>query len=54
MVGEALKRSSAAMKTAGNDLNETIALAATANEIIQNPESVGNALKTVSINKLVA
>lgn len=54
MVGEALKRSSASMASANNTLEETISLIATANEVTQNPESVGNALKTVSINTLVA
>ena len=49
MVGEALKRSSASMNEANNSLEETIALIATANEVTQNPESVGNALKTVSM-----
>lgn len=48
-LGEALKRSSASMKTAGNTLEETIALVATANETIQNPETVGNAWKTISM-----
>lgn len=49
-LGEALKRSSASMASANNTLEETIALIATANEVTQNPESVGNALKTVSMN----
>ena len=53
-LGDALQRSSAALKTAGNDLNESIALIATANETIQNPESVGQGWKTISINYLVA
>lgn len=37
------------MKTAGNTLEQTIALVATANETIQNPETVGNAWKTISM-----
>ena len=53
-LGDALQRSSAALKTAGNDLNESIALIATANETIQNPTSVGQGWKTISINYLVA
>lgn len=48
-VGDALLRSAAAMHAAGNDINETIALATAANTIIQNPDSVGTALKTVSM-----
>ena len=53
-LGDALQRSSASLKTAGNDLNESIALIATANETIQNPTSVGQGWKTISINCLVA
>lgn len=50
MVGEALKRSSSAMVSANNDLNETVSLITAANIITQNPESVGNAIKTISMN----
>jgi hypothetical protein len=49
-LGEALKRSSAAMASANNSLEETLSLTAAANEVIQNPETVGNALKTISMN----
>ena len=48
-VGEALMRSASAMHAAGNDLDETIALATAANTVIQNPESVGTTLKTISM-----
>ena len=48
-VGEALQRSAAAMQAAGNSLDETIALVTAANTIVQNPESVGTTLKTVSM-----
>ena len=48
-VGEALLRSAAAMAAANNALDETIALATAANTIVQNPESVGTTLKTVSM-----
>ena len=48
-LGEALKRSSSSMRVANNSLDETIALITAANIITQNPESVGNALKTVSM-----
>lgn len=54
MVGDALQRSSAALKTAGNDLSESIALVATANETIQNATTIGQGWKTISINYLVA
>ena len=48
-VGEALLRSASAMKAANNTLDETIALAAAANTIVQDPEKVGTTLKTVSM-----
>nr|DAI72173.1 MAG TPA: minor tail protein [Bacteriophage sp.] len=48
-IGEALQRSAAAMSAAGNSLDETIALVAAANTIVQNPESVGTTLKTISM-----
>ena len=40
-IGDALKRSAAAMNAAGNSLEETVALVAAANTVVQNPESVG-------------
>lgn len=49
-LGEALKRSSAAMSAANNTLEETIALTTAANQVVQNPETVGNALKTISMD----
>lgn len=48
-VGDALLRSASAMHAAGNDLDETIALATAANTIIQSPEKVGTTLKTISM-----
>ncbi|MBO6289151.1 MAG: phage tail tape measure protein, partial [Alphaproteobacteria bacterium] len=48
-VGDALLRSSAAMKAAGNTIDETIALAAAANTVVQDPDKVGTTLKTVSM-----
>ena len=48
-IGEALQRSAAAMKSANNTLDETIALITAANTVVQNPDSVGTALKTVSM-----
>lgn len=53
-MGESLKRSSAAMKAANNDLNEVLALTVAANNVLQDPSVVGGALKTVSMDKLVA
>lgn len=48
-VGEAMQRSAAAMQAAGNTMDETLALIAAMNTVVQNPESVGTTLKTVSM-----
>lgn len=48
-IGEALQRSAAAMNAAGNNLDQTIALITAANTVVQNPDSVGTTLKTVSM-----
>lgn len=48
-VGDALLRSAAAMQSANNTLDETIALATASNTIVQDPEKVGTTLKTVSM-----
>lgn len=48
-IGEALLRSASAMHAAGNTLDETIALVTAANTIVQNPESVGTTMKTISM-----
>ena len=48
-VGDALLRSAAAMRAAGNDIDETIALVAAANTVVQDPDKVGTAMKTVSM-----
>lgn len=40
-IGDALQRSAAAMNAAGNTLEETAALVAAANTVVQNPDSVG-------------
>lgn len=40
-IGEALKRSAAALAEGGNTLDESIALITATNEVVQNPESVG-------------
>ena len=45
-VGEAMKRSASALAAAGNDMYESIALITAANSVVQDPESVGTALKT--------
>lgn len=46
---DSLTRSGAALYAAGNDLSQSLALTAAANTFVQNPESVGNALKTLSM-----
>ena len=48
-LADSLTRSSAALVAANNSLEESIAMTAAANTTIQNPESVGNALKVVSM-----
>ena len=48
-IGEALQRSASALAAAGNSLDESIALVTAANSVVQNPEIVGTALKTMSM-----
>ena len=48
-IGEALQRSSAALAVANNSLEESIGLVVAANDVIQNPEQVGTALKTLTM-----
>lgn len=48
-IGEALKRSASSMAAANNTLDETIALITAANTVVQDPDRVGNAFKTVSM-----
>jgi TP901 family phage tail tape measure protein len=48
-IGQAMKLSSSALKVANNDLDHSIALLVAGNNVIQSPEIVGNALKTVSL-----
>ena len=48
-LGQALQRSASSMAAANNTLDETIAMITAANEVAQNPEKVGNAMKTISM-----
>lgn len=48
-IGEAMQRSAAAMASANNTIDETIALITAANTIVQDPDSVGTTMKTVSM-----
>ena len=45
-IGEALQRSASSMAAANNTIDETIAMITAANEVAQNPDKVGNAMKT--------
>lgn len=48
-IGDAMQRSASALKEGGNTIDESIALITAANSVIQNPEQVGTALKTLSL-----
>ena len=48
-IGEALTRSASSLAAANNTLDESIALITGANTVVQNPESVGTAFKTLSM-----
>lgn len=45
----ALQSSSSALKTAKNDLDESIALATAANAVVQDPSKVGTGLRTIAL-----
>ena len=49
-IAEILKRSSASMAAANNSLDQTIALGTAAQEVVQNAEVVGTALKSSAMN----
>ena len=48
-IGEAMQRSASALQSGGNTIDESIALITAANSVIQNPEQVGTALKTLTL-----
>lgn len=48
-LGNALRRSAAALAEANNDINQSLALITAANNVIQDPDVVGNMWKTVSM-----
>lgn len=48
-LGEALTRSASALSAANNTLDESIALITASNEVVQNPEVVANAWKTIAM-----
>lgn len=48
-IGEAMERSASSLMAANNTIDESISLITAANEVVQNPEKVGNAMKTISM-----
>lgn len=46
---EAIERSASSLKAAGNTYEQGVALASAANSVIQNPEKIGTALKTIAM-----
>lgn len=48
-IGSALQRSASSLAAAGNSLNQSIALVTGMNAVVQDPEKVGTALKTISM-----
>ena len=48
-LGEALKRSSAVLAEGGNDIEQSVAMIASANKVIQDEKKVGTAMKTISM-----
>lgn len=48
-IGEGLQRASSALAVANNDINETLAMMAVGNQVVQDPESLANGLKTISM-----
>lgn len=48
-LGEALKRSAAALYSGGNSLDESLGLVTAANEVVQDPDTVGTWAKTLSM-----
>ncbi|PIH59673.1 phage tail tape measure protein, partial [Paenibacillus sp. LK1] len=48
-IGQAVQRSASSLYTAGNTIEESVALITAANTTVQDPAKVGNALKTLSM-----
>ena len=48
-IGEALRLSASALSEGGNSLDESIGLITAANEVVNDPSSVGTALKTLTL-----
>lgn len=48
-IGEGLQRASSALAVANNDINETLAMMAVGNQVVQDPVSLSDGLKTISM-----
>ena len=48
-IATALQDSASALMEAGNNLEQSVALVASANKVVQDPNSVGSALRTISL-----
>ena len=48
-LASALQDSASALKTAGNDIDEAIALTTAANQVVQDPDKVGAGLRTIAL-----
>lgn len=48
-LANALQKSASALKTAGNNMDEAIALVTAGNQVVQDPDSVGSGLRTISL-----
>lgn len=48
-IGEAMRRSAASLYSAGNTIEEAVALITASNSVVQDPSAVGTALKTISM-----
>lgn len=48
-IASALQRAGSALTTAGNDIDESTAMIAAANTVVQDPEKVGNGLRTIAL-----
>lgn len=48
-IGSGLQRASSALASANNDIDETLAMMAVGNQVIQDPDTLANGLKTISM-----
>lgn len=48
-IGEALQNSASALAVAGNDLSESLGIIVAGNDVVQDPNSVGTGVKTLSL-----